>query len=222
MTDLFTTISDHLDILYRPADLLGHLQTLPIIASVVLVTVGAACVYNGFRWHKWIVIVLALMLGFGLGQMLSQEIGKSTVIALALGVLFAAIATPMLRFTVAFFAGIAGAAIGATLWTFLNRDQPDLAWAGASMGFISLALMSFLFFRIVVILFTSVSGGAMIVTGGIAALLHVASAKGTVTEQLLMHPAILPILILMTATIGIVVQQGHSFHEEESEPATDE
>ena len=222
MNDLLTTISDHLDILYRPADLLGHLQTLPIIASVVLVAVGAACVYNGYRWHKWIVIVLALMLGYGLGQMLSQEVGKSTVIALALGVLFAAIATPMLRFTVAFFAGIAGAAIGATLWTFLNREQPDLAWAGAGMGFISLALMSFLFFRVVVILFTSVSGGAMLITGGIAALLHVASAQGTVTEQLLMHPAILPLLILMTATIGVVVQQGHASPDEESEPATDE
>jgi hypothetical protein len=219
---VLNTISEHLDILYRPADLLGQLQALPLIASIVLVAVGAACVYNGYRWHKWIVVVLALMLGFGLGHMLSQEVGKSTVIAIALGVLFAAIATPMLRFTVAFFAGIAGAAIGATLWTFLNREQPGLAWAGAGMGFIALALMSFLFFRVVVILFTSVSGGAMLIMGGIAALLHTGSTQGAVTEQLLMHPAIMPLLILMAAVIGVVVQQGRAHREQEADSEAEE
>ena len=220
--NVLNTISDHLDILYRPADLLVHLQALPVIAAVVLVSVGAACIYNGYRWHKWIVVILALMLGFGLGHMLSQEVGKSTVIALALGIFFAAIAIPKLRYTVAFFSGVAGAAIGATLWTFLYRDQPDLAWAGAGMGFIALALLSFLFFRIVVILFTSVSGGVMLVTGGIAALLHVSSAQGVVSEQLLMHPAILPLLILMAATIGIVIQQGQSGNDENAEAAEEE
>ena len=129
---LLSTILEYLDILHRPQDLLQHLQALPALVSVVLVAVGAACVFGGYRWHKLIVVVLALMLGFGLGNILSEEIGKSMVIAVALAVLLAAVATPMLRFTVAFFAGIVGAAIGATLWTFFNDQQPELAWAGAS------------------------------------------------------------------------------------------
>ncbi|MCH2162606.1 MAG: hypothetical protein MK085_12135, partial [Phycisphaerales bacterium] len=194
-------IRNDLDIMSRPGDLVEHLATLPALAGVVLVAVGAACVINGYRWHRWIMVVLALLLGYGIGQMLSQELGKSSVIAIALGVLLAAIATPMLRFTVAFFAGLAGAAIGATLWAFFKTDQPELAWAGAGMGFIALALLSFIFFRIVVIVFTSVGGGAMLVMGLIALSLQLESTRGSVQEQLLLHPAVVPLLIGVAAVI---------------------
>ena len=207
---MMSTILEYLDIFHRPQDMLEHLRALPSLVSVVLIAVGAACVFSGYRWHKLIVVVLALLLGFGLGHILSQEIGRSTVIAVALAVLLAAIATPMLRFTVAFFSGIVGAAIGATLWTFFNSEQPELAWAGAGMGFIALALLSFIFFRVVVILFTSLSGGAMLVMGTIGILLQIGSTQAQVSKQLLLHPAIMPLLIVVAATIGFVMQEGRA------------
>ena len=200
----------YLDIMNRPADLISQLSALPALAGVVLVAVGAACVFNGYRWHRWIMVVLALLLGYGLGQMLSSELGRSSVIAIALGVLLAAIATPMLKFTVAFFAGVAGAVIGATLWAMFRVDQPELAWAGAGMGFISLALMSFIFFRIVVILFTSVGGGAMLILGSIALLLQLDTTQSMVKEQLLAHTSVVSILVLATAAIGFVTQEGRA------------
>lgn len=215
------TIIEYLDILHRPQDLLLHLQALPALVSVVLIAVGAACVFSGYRWHKLIVVVLALLLGFGLGHILSQEIGRSMVIAVALAVLLAAIATPMLRFTVAFFSGLVGAAVGATLWTFFNAQQPDLAWAGAGMGFIALALLSFIFFRVVVIFFTSLSGGAMLVMGTTGVLLQLGATKAEVSEQLLRHPAIMPLLIVVAATIGFVMQEGRA-HGDKSESSVEE
>ncbi len=217
--NVMSTILEYLDILHRPQDLLEHLKALPALISVVLIAVGAACVFNGYRWHKLIVVALALLLGFALGHMLSQEIGRSMVIAVALAVLLAAIATPMLRFTVAFFSGLVGAAIGATLWTFLNTNQPDLAWAGAGMGFIALALLSFIFFRVVVIFFTSLSGGAMLVLGTIGILLQIGSTQATVSKQLLLHPAIMPLLILVAATIGFVMQEGRGRGENQESHA---
>ena len=200
----------YLDIMNRPADLISQLSALPALAGVVLIAVGAACVFNGYRWHRWIMVVLALLLGYGLGQMLSSELGRSSVIAMALGVLLAAIATPMLKFTVAFFAGVAGAVIGGTLWAMFKADQPELAWAGAGMGFIALALMSFIFFRIVVILFTSVGGGAMLVLGSIALLLQLDTTQSVVKEQLLAHTSVVSILVLATAAIGFVTQEGRA------------
>ena len=201
-------IRNDLDIMSRPGDLVAHLATLPALAGVVLVAVGAACVINGYRWHKGIMVVLALLLGYGIGQMLSQELNKVWVIAIAVGLILSAIAWRWQNFIVAFFAGLAGAAIGATLWAFFRADQPELAWAGAGMGFITLALLSFIFFRIVVILFTSVSGGAMLVMGLIALLLQLDFAKGSVQEQLLGHPAVMPLLIGAAAVIGFVMQEG--------------
>ena len=196
-----------LDLARRPEEILQMLSSIPIVGAVIVTAVGAACVMQGYRWHKAIVVVLSLMLGFGVGRMISAEVGKSMVVAVALGILLAAIASPLLRYTVALFAGIAGAGIGATLWTFLNPDQASLAWAGGGMGFIALALLSFMFFRLVVILFTSVGGGAMFVMGSVALLLHVESLSSMVSDQMLLHPGVFPLLVLTTAVVGFVYQQ---------------
>ena len=215
------TLISSLDLARRPKEILEHLSALPLVAAAIVTVVGAACVMQGYRWHKAIVVVLALMLGFGVGRMISAEVGRSTVVAVALGILLAAIASPLLRYTVALFAGIAGAGIGATLWTFLNPDQASLAWAGGGMGFIALALLSFMFFRVVVILFTSVGGGAMFVMGGVALLLHFDYASATVREQVLLHPGVLPLLVLTAAVLGFVHQQrsggGHPAGESDEE-----
>lgn len=196
-----------LDLARRPEEILDMVSSLPLVGAAIVTAVGAACVMQGYRWHKAIVVVLSLMLGYGVGRMISAEVGKSMVVAIALGILLAAIAAPLLRYTVALFAGIAGAGIGATLWTFLNPDQASLAWAGGGMGFITLALLSFMFFRIVVILFTSVGGGAMFVLGGVGLLLNVESISANVRDQMLLHPGVFPLLVLTAAVVGFVYQQ---------------
>ncbi len=78
------------------------------------------------------------------------------------------------------------------------------------MGFICLALLSFIFFRIVVILFTSVGGAAMLVMGAVALLLHSESIAPSVHDQLLLHPGVLPMVVLAAAVVGFVYQQGGS------------
>ena len=117
-----------LDLARRPDEILQMLSSIPIVGAVIVTAVGAACVMQGYRWHKAIVVVLSLMLGFGVGRLVSAEVGKSMVVAVALGILLAAIASPLLRYTVALFAGIAGAGIGATLHR--GGDVGDLG-AGA-------------------------------------------------------------------------------------------
>ena len=207
-TQTWEQVVNSLDLARRPEELLQFASTLPMVGAVIVTAVGAACVFQGYKWHKAIVVVLALMLGFGVGRMISAEVGKSMVVAVALGILLAAIASPLLKYTVAFFAGVAGAGIGATLWTFLNPDEASLAWAGGGMGFIALALMSFLFFRTVVILFTSVGGAAMLVIGATGLLLQIESVQQAVREQVTVHPGVLPLLVATAAVVGIVYQQG--------------
>ena len=97
-----------MDLARHPDEILNFASTLPMIGAVIVTAVGAACVFQGYKWHKAIVVVLALMLGFGVGRLISAEVGKSTVVAVALGILLAAIASPLLKYTVAFFGGIAG------------------------------------------------------------------------------------------------------------------
>ncbi len=118
-----------------------------------------------------------------------------------------AVASPMLRFTVAIFAGLAGAFLGANLWSILQGTEAGEPWPGAAMGFILLALSSFLIFRISIILFTSLGGAAMFVIGGIASLLHIDAVQAAVREHLAQHQLIVPLLVGVTAVLGFVLQE---------------
>lgn len=196
-----------LDLLTHPERLLDSLSQLPLIAACMIVVVGALCVLNGYRWHKWVVIVLAAMLGLGLGHVLSQRMGKSIVVAIALGVLFATVATPMLRWTVAIFGGLTGAFLGAHAWTLANASPSDAQWAGASMGFIAMALLSFVVFRLVVVAFTSIGGGAMVVLGSITLLMHVPQWQDDIKHSLTSNQHLIPLLVTVAAVAGFVIQE---------------
>ena len=110
-----------LDILNHPDELLDALAQLPLISATMIVIVGALCVLNGYRWHKWVVVILAFMGGVLLGRMMSEHMGKSHIVAVALGLLCAIVATPLLRIAVAVFGGLTGAFIGANAWTAVEH-----------------------------------------------------------------------------------------------------
>lgn len=201
-----STFIDKVGMLTRPQELLDSLIELHAIFGILVMAVGILCIFQGYRWHRWIVVLLALLLGYLIGDALSAELGKSSVVAIAIGLLCAALASPLLKMTVAVFAGLSGACLGTVVWRIA---QPDalVAWPGAAMGFILLALSSFLFFRISIILFTSLGGAAMLVIGGIASLIHIEAIRPSVEAQLEQHRLIIPLLVGVAAVIGFVLQE---------------
>ena len=198
---------DQMNILFRPDELLDQLSQVPFILAAVVVTVGILCVFNGYRWHKWVIAILAFFCGLGLGYTLSQHLGRSTVVAVAVGGLCAIVATPLLRITVAIFGGITGAFIGANTWTALEVNPPDAHWAGAVIGFIVVAMASIILFRLGVVLFTSVGGAVMAICGGITLLLHVPAWEGAVRESLTANEMLVPMLLLVATVSGFVIQE---------------
>ena len=199
-----------MDILTQPQRLLEMLGDLPLVAASMIVVVGALCVFNGYRWHKWVVVILAFMAGLGLGNILSQRMGKSVVVAIAVGVLFATVATPMLRWTVALFGGLTGAFLGANAWTLANATPESAKWAGAGMGFIAMALLSFVVFRLVVVAFTSIGGGAMVVLGSIALMMHVPAWQDGLRDGLTNNQNLIPLLVTVAAVAGFVIQESRA------------
>jgi hypothetical protein len=203
----FGRLVDRLDILYHPDQLLEALSGLPMIAASVCVTVGVLCVFNGYRWHKWVVAILAFGCGLGIGFKLSEQMGRSMIVAASIGCLCAIIATPLLRVTVAIFGGLTGAFIGANTWTALNAHPAEAHWAGAIIGFIVVAMASLALFRLVVVLFTSVGGAAMVVFGGITLLLQVPAWQTAVRSSLEQNQMVIPLLLLLAAVSGFVIQE---------------
>lgn len=194
-----------LDILNHPDDLLTALANIHIVWGSVIAVVGILCVLNGYRWHKYVVVVCAFLLGLGLGHLLSRQMNNSPIVMGAIGILFAVIATPMLRFAVAIFGGLTGAFIGANAWTALSQS-PDAHLAGAGMGFIALGMLAFIMFRVVIVLFTSIGGAAMGVMGLLALLLHVPGWQEAIRGALDRNDLVLPLLVGVGAVTGLVLQ----------------
>jgi len=195
-----------LDILNHPNELLAALGNVHIVWASVITVVGALCVLNGYKWHKWVVVICAFLGGLGLGRLLSLQMGESPIVIGAIGLLCAIAATPLLRFAVAIFGGLTGAFLGAHIWTAVSQS-PDAAMAGAGMGFIGLGMLTFIMFRVVIVLFTSIGGAAMGVLGILALLMHVPTLEGSIRTSLTEHNMVLPLLVAVGAVTGLVLQQ---------------
>lgn len=208
----------YLDILNRPDDLLELLRQVHIAVAGVLFVVGILCVLNGYRWHKWVIVVCAFLSGFGFGYLLSRTMPQPYVIAGVIALMAAVIASPLLRFSVAFFGGVTGAFVGANLWTALGYPHESLL-AGAGMGFILLGMASFLMFKHVVMVFTSIGGAAMIVTGGLALLLAVPQFEETISNSVRTNQLLVPLFLIVGAVIGMVIQEGQRGHAAPKAPA---
>ncbi len=197
-----------LDLLNHPEELLGALANMHIVWASVLVVVGALCVINGYKWHKWVVIICAFLAGLGLGHLLSGQMGQSRIVMAAIGLLCAVVATPLLRYVVAIFGGLTGAFIGANAWSAFS-DAPDSHLAGAAMGFIAVGMAAFLMYRVVIVLFTSIGGGAMAVLGTLGLMLHVPSWEASIRTSLESNDLLLPLLVTVAAVTGLVLQHSH-------------
>ncbi|MHC4415329.1 MAG: hypothetical protein ACYS0G_08600 [Planctomycetota bacterium] len=213
---VLTDAVKRLDVLNHPDELLAALANLHIVWASVLVVVGALCVLNGYRWHKWVIVACAFLGGLALGHVLSKQMGQSRIAMAAVGLLCAVIATPLLRFAVAIFGGLTGAFLGANVWTAFS-DAPDAHLAGAGMGFIALGLAAFIMYRVVIVLFTSIGGAAMGVLGIVTLLLHVPSLETTVRESLSTNQLVIPLLVATGAVTGFVIQHSEMKKHEEDE-----
>lgn len=209
-----TDATQRLDILAHPTELLDALGNLHIVWASALVVVGALCILNGYRWHKWVIVACAFLGGLGLGHLLSQQMGESRIVIGAIGLLCAVIATPLLRVAVAVFGGLTGAFIGANAWSAFSQS-PDAHLAGAGMGFIGLGLAAFIMFRVVIVLFTSIGGGAMAVLGVVTLLLHVPAMEQPVRDSLVKHHLLVPLLVAVAAVTGLVLQHTEMKSREE-------
>ncbi|MFK7961055.1 MAG: hypothetical protein AB8G96_11070 [Phycisphaerales bacterium] len=201
---------DRLDILHDPMPALDYLSNLGALWPAVLGVLGLLCILNGYRWHKPVVALLAFMVGIGLGNDLASGMGRPMVIGLAVGLLLAIVAAPLLRVSVALLAGCTGGFIGANTWTglvgTLESVQAGEEWIGAVIGFVALAMLSFMMFRFCVVLFTSVGGAFMLVFGLVALLMLIPDWQPSITDSLTTTPLLMPILTLLAAVGGFIVQ----------------
>lgn len=199
-----------MDVLMRPNDLADALNQINIVWAGVMIVLGVICTFQGYRWRKTVVLILAALCGLWAGSTLGGQLGSGAMVAaLALALLFAIVALPLMKFTVAFFGGLAGAFLGANLWSMLAPPaQQDNVQLGAVIGLIAMGMLAFIAFRVVVIIFTSIVGSTMLVLGMLSLLVGLGVWQGDLGDTMTDNRLIVPLIVAVIGLIGVVIQQG--------------
>ena len=104
---------------------------------------------------------------------------------------------------------VAGGILTAGLW-YACKLPEQYIWAGGLVGVVAGGMISFIVFKIAVMLFTSLGGGVLVVTGALALLYQYESIQEPPTERVMElfynHNWFVPVLLLVPTIIGIAVQ----------------
>jgi hypothetical protein len=233
--DAVTAMFGRLDTLARPEPLMNHLETLGAVWAIVFMIAGVLCMLNGYKFQKLTITITALLLGSFAGywigrQMLGSESTAASavfIVAGLLGMLLAVLAFPMMKAAVILFGALAGAFLGANLWTAIGSalhtagqaPAPSHFWMGAAMGAILCGMLALMLSDKAVELFSSVGGSTLTVFGGVALLLSFEEVRGGVVEALTAHPVIVPMLVIVPALIAFVLQATWEKQEAKSKAA---
>ena len=182
--------------------------------AMLLLSVGVVYLLYGWRIFRALVVISFGFIGMFLG-MLSADKLSSNDHALMWGgiigmVLFASIAIPLMKWCVSVLGAVAGGILTSGIWIALDLSDTYLP-AGFIVGFIAGGLISFIMLKVSVMLFTSL-GGSLITVTGLLALLYQYDVKVSdpmtfyTYNLILTHPWFLPLAIIIPTIAGMLVQ----------------
>lgn len=196
------------------SDYVNSLDTMHAGLAIVLLVCGLIYLLHGWKTFKLLVIVNAGVLGGFLGNQFGQILrGPNMPLfgGIAGALLFAVLAWPLMKFGVGLMGGLAGGFLGYGVWNYVagvvgKSGLKENAWAGAVIGLIALGLLAFLVFRLVVMVFTSVQGSLMAVSGICAMLMNIDPLQAKLYAALSSNAHLLMLLIGVPALIGFACQ----------------
>lgn len=197
-------------------EFIHQLTMMHPVVGALLLGVGGVYLLLGWRIFKVLVIANACVLGMGAGVWVGTELLKypnmDIIGGIAGGLLLAVAAWPLMRWAVSIMGALAGAAVGFGLWRYVAQaaGQPDLirlSWVGALIGLITMGLLAFLIFKAVVIIFTSLQGSGMMVSGTCALLMKHDGLRTALTTNLTNNVYLLPLLVIVPTLIGVIFQE---------------
>jgi hypothetical protein len=196
--------------------IITQLQSAQIFFPIALCIIGVLLMSFGFKAYKWIVLLNFLAIGWYLGPTpvrghiaAGGNDDHAIVASVAGAVLMGVLAFPLLKYAVAACGGLVGFVMGMVVWAYC--DQPlNMAWAGGLVGLAVLGMLSFIWFKTTVILFTSIEGAALFVFGTCALIMHYAPWQQQVSHSLDTKPILIPLIITTVAMIALFWQ--HTKH----------
>ncbi|MEN6425759.1 MAG: hypothetical protein ABFE13_10375 [Phycisphaerales bacterium] len=184
-----------------------HISTLDLVEALTFISFGVVCLFYGWRIFKILVTICFGLVGLAVGVYVNEKLVQGDAVWLAMFsvLVFAIFSIPLMRWGVTVLGALSGGILTAGLWLGLGLPQ-EYVWAGGLVGLIAGGMISFIVFKVAVILFTSL-GGSTLMTVGILAVLYGYMVDQQRLEKLVMEQHwFLPAMILAPMAVGIFLQ----------------
>ena len=201
-----------------PIDLFWkQITSLSMLEALTFVSFGTVCLLYGWRVFKVLVVISFGLIGMILGMAVTQRIvGLNNQLMgglIGMGVL-AVLSVPLMRWAVCVLGAAAGAILTSGIWYACGLNEQYI-WAGGMVGLVAGGMISFIVFRVAVILFASLWGSGLMVVGTMALLYLYSGTKVQVETIVFTKKWFLPTLLTVITFVGIIVQ--HKFVKGEKE-----
>jgi hypothetical protein len=177
--------------------------------ALVVISVGIVYLLYGWRVFRVLVAISFGFIGMFLGILACEKLWPLIEAATLWGgvvgmILFALFAVPLMKWCVSILGAISGGIIGGGLWLALGFAENYMP-AGFIAGFIAGGLISFIMLKISVMLFTSL-GGSLITVTGLLALLYQYPPITLKVEQYYYNHWFLPVALVVPTVAGMLMQ----------------
>jgi hypothetical protein len=186
----------------------NYITTLNRAEAVTFITFGIVCLMYGWRVFKILVVICFALLGVFLGVSITDKIVglNNRLVSGLVGMgLLGILSIPLMRWAVSILGAIAGGILTSGIW-YASGLPEKYIWAGALIGMVAGGMISFIVFKVAVILFSSLSGACLIVVGSLAILYMHPATSVRLEEILFTKKWFLPTLLMAPTLIGLVLQ----------------
>ncbi len=196
---------------FEPIDFLWEQVTaLSWLQAVLAISFGTVYLLYGWRIFKVLVVICFALVGLYAGMRLGDQFFDTKIWGGVVGFLIlAAISVPLMRWAVCALGAVAGGILTGGIWYAFELPEKYIL-AGVIIGVIAGGMISFIVFKIAVMLFTSFGGGVLIVTGMLSLFYHYESIQQPSTDNihdwLYGYNWLLPVLLLIPTAVGMIVQ----------------
>ena len=190
------------------------LTGMHLAVAIIMFTCGLVYLLHGWKVFKMLVVVNSALLGGFVGSHVGGILGggnTSVFAGVAGSLLCAVLALPLMSLAISLMGGLAGAFLGCGVWIYVAEaaGKPAMAqhaWAGGLIGLVTLGLLAFVLLQAIVMVFTSLQGALMTVSGVMAVLLRIPPLRAGLYSRLAGNTHLLVLLIGTPAIIGLGCQ----------------
>lgn len=181
--------------------------------ALLLLSVGIVYMLYGWRIFRVLVVISFGFIGLFLGIFVGRMSGSNNAViwgGIVGMILFACISVPLMKWCVSVLGAIAGGIIMAGIWIAFGFSQTYLP-AGFIIGFVAGGLISFILLKASVMLFTSL-GGSIVMMSGVISLLYQYETEimepptTHIYDLVYLHQWFLPAALILPTVIGMICQ----------------